>query len=510
MPGDFRPSNSPNPESPTSAGFSQYYRLTRNFSIGALLVISLAAAGLAVFVKESGQSQLEHMAERNNAALTQVFANDVWPRFADFIDDAETTSPEVIRRHPATAAIREQVRELMAGTDVLKVKLYDLSGMTAFSTEPSQIGGDYSQNSRYLKALRGGVASELEFRETFNAIDGPVRDRWVLSSYIPVRPNAAAGRPEGVAEIYTDVTELHANMVAAGQRQMALVAATFLVLFLLLLAIVVHADRQIRRHHQQNLKLTAGIARAEAASRAKSEFLANMSHELRTPLNAIIGFSEVIKDAVLGPMGEPRYASYARDIHDAGRHLLSVINDVLDLVKVETGKMHVTPEAFDLNESVAGVIAILRDKAREADIALIPELPQVPVIMNTDHAKVRQMLINLVANGIKFTESGGKVFIRATTETSSDTVRVTIEDTGIGIADQDMPVALAPFGQVDSTLDRTYEGTGLGLPLSKEFAECLGGSLTIRSTPGRGTAVIIDLPRNYQAKGAPCSVARAA
>jgi signal transduction histidine kinase/HAMP domain-containing protein len=231
---------------------------------------------------------------------------------------------------------------------------------------------------------------------------------------------------------------------------------------------------------------------AEAASRAKSAFLANMSHELRTPLNAIIGFSEIMTRETLGPVGNPHYASYLDDILHSGRHLLSVINGVLDLAKSESGKMQLYRESVDLAAILAECASMMRDQCARGGIALdLADDDTVPTISG-DPAKLRQVFLNLLSNAVKFTNRGGAVALRL--ERRGDAALVEVRDTGIGIAAADIPLALSPFGQIDSKLARRYEGTGLGLPLAKELVERHGGTLSIESEPGRGTVVRVALP----------------
>jgi len=470
------------------------YRLTRNFALGALVVVALAATGFAAVYRSLAVAQLQRMADQNNAALTQTFANGVWPRFRDFIESAHGLAAEDIRAHPRTAALTATVAEIMAGTRVLKVKLYDLRGLTVFSTAPEQIGADYGDNPRFLGALAGRSVAELEHRERFGAIDGPRESLWVLSSYIPVRPAGAEREIEGVAEIYSDVTDIQAYIRHNELTLIAVVGLGFLLVFLLLLGIVAFAERQIRRYHRRSLELAASCARAEAASRAKSTFLANMGHELRTPLNAIIGFSELIRDAAYGPLGSGRYREAAADIHASGRHLLEIINDVLDLVQAEAGTMAVARGGFDAAELVREVARLLAEQAEAAGIELATRIPQGPVRIESDEAKVRQILLNLAGNAIDFTPAGGAVSIALRFEREPGGIELVVSDSGIGIAPEDIPKALAPFSQIDDGLARKRDGTGLGLPLSRTFAELLGGSLEIDSRPGGGTRVSVVLP----------------
>jgi signal transduction histidine kinase len=231
---------------------------------------------------------------------------------------------------------------------------------------------------------------------------------------------------------------------------------------------------------------------AETANRAKSEFLANMSHELRTPLNAILGFAEIIRERLLGPVAD-RYAEYANDIHSSGTHLLGIINDILDLSKVEAGRLELVEEIVDVQSIVRSVVLLLRERVGTAGLALKVELPDALLLLRADERKLKQVLMNLLSNAVKFTPAGGEILIRVHVEPHRGVV-IEVRDSGIGIAPENIARALSPFGQVDSRLSRRYEGTGLGLPLARALAELHGGSLELASTPGQGTTVRIILP----------------
>ncbi len=232
---------------------------------------------------------------------------------------------------------------------------------------------------------------------------------------------------------------------------------------------------------------------AELASRSKTEFLANMSHELRTPLNAIIGFSDILMGQIFGPLGDTRYGDYARDIRDSGLHLLNLINDVLDVSKVEFGKVELIEETVDIVAVVESCARLMRDRADAAGIRLVQELPPGLPQLQADSRRLKQILLNLLSNAVKFTPSGGRVTIRAGQHATGG-FRLIVEDTGIGIAQQDLEKAMRPFGQIDSRLARKYQGTGLGLPLARSMAELHGGKLELDSAPGQGTTATIWLP----------------
>jgi len=232
---------------------------------------------------------------------------------------------------------------------------------------------------------------------------------------------------------------------------------------------------------------------AEAASAAKSRFLANMSHELRTPLNAIIGFSEILAGQLFGPLGNPKYAEYSGDILYSGRHLLDVINAVLDLSRSEAGKMELKPQTLDLAQILRECTGMISDQCTAAGLTLTVVGIDRPLAVSGEVAKLRQVFLNLLSNAVKFTPSGGAIAVSASDDGGS--VRVTVADTGIGMSPQDVQVALTPFGQVDNRLERKFEGAGLGLPLANTFIGLHGGTLQIESAPGQGARITVRLAR---------------
>ena len=238
------------------------------------------------------------------------------------------------------------------------------------------------------------------------------------------------------------------------------------------------------------------ISRDESvfANRTKSEFLANMSHELRTPLNAILGFSELMGSGTLGPLGNPKYEEYAKDINDSGRHLLALIDDILDLSKVEAGRLELDEEDIDVARAIRSCMVLVKERARNGGVKLITDIPHGLPALRADQRKLKQILVNLLSNAVKFTPADGEVTLKVWSRPDSGYVFQVI-DTGIGIALADIPTALSPFGQIDSQLDRKFEGTGLGLPLTKSLVEVHGGSLDLQSEVGAGTTVTVRFPK---------------
>ena len=254
-------------------------------------------------------------------------------------------------------------------------------------------------------------------------------------------------------------------------------------------AFITDASPRIRA--EENLR--EAKRQAEIANRAKSDFLANVSHELRTPLNAIIGFSEIIKMQMFGAIGQALYAEYARDIHSSGQHLLAIINDILDLSKIEAGRFQLHPEPVSVAGLFEDCTRLVHERANAAGLKLVRHIePGLPVLF-VDKRAAKQILINLLGNAIKFTPQGGQVTLAA--DPGEDAlVALSVADTGIGIPPEHIATALAAFGQVDNPLSRAQQGTGLGLPIVKSLVELHGGRFAIESEVGKGTRVIAQLP----------------
>ncbi len=780
------------------------FRLLRYFSIASAVALIAVLIALVYLYRDHAMEHLVDMAEGQNISLARSLANNLWPRFSHYTMTVPETDGDKLRARPETAEIDEAVRTLTAGLPVLKVKIYNLDGRTIYSSQPSQIGADKSNNRGFLRsALAGKPESKFSVRENFSALSGEVFNRSLVESYLPIWGDDDA--IEGVFELYTDVTSMAAEINQDTDRLTVGLLITFALLYGVLFVIVRRADRILKRqyahqleyreqvevkntslereiderkrveealerltrqnelilnsagegiygldlaghttfinpaaakmigwgleeligkaphailhhtkpdgspypreecpiyaafrdgavHHvddevfwrkdgtsfpveyvstpirddngkltgavvifrditnrkaaeealreseeqfrnliqgsiqgvlihregkplfanqaladifgydgpeeilalpsvgmlkakrererlaiyseermqhgsapvryefegvqkdrthiwlenfvtlvvwngesaiqstsvditerkhlQQELDLrlaqvemaqmayerqgeelaamaealTSAYDQAEAANRAKSEFLAAMSHELRTPLNAILGFSELMASGALGPLGNPKYEEYTKDINDSGRHLLSLINDILDLSKVESGVQELVEDDIEVPKVTEAVLRLVRQRAKEREVELELELPDGLPLLRADKRALTQILANLLTNAIKFTDPGGKVTLRGWCKMDSGFV-FQIADTGIGIAPEDIQKAFAQFGQIDSDLNRKYEGTGLGLPLTKALVELHGGSLDLQSEVGAGTTVTVRFPK---------------
>jgi signal transduction histidine kinase len=240
-------------------------------------------------------------------------------------------------------------------------------------------------------------------------------------------------------------------------------------------------------------RLLKAKEQAELANRSKSEFLANMSHELRTPLNAIIGFSDLMRREIKGPLGDESYRGYAYDIQSSGHHLLNIINDILDLSKIEAGRFQLLLEELDLNDILGVCVRMIDERLQDAGLTLLMQTLRERIMVRVDSRVMQQIVLNLLSNAVKFTPRGGTIIVSASHD-EGEGLCLAVKDTGIGIAAADMELVLQPFGQVEGAMNRKFKGTGLGLPLAKSLVEMHGGKLLLESELSVGTTVSVILP----------------
>ena len=291
----------------------------------------------------------------------------------------------------------------------------------------------------------------------------------------------------GYVSVGTDITNIKRHEVKLMESERRLMATV---------ADLRHSQQKLERQAEEVADLAEKYAeektRAEEANQAKSKFLANMSHELRTPLNAIIGFSEIMGSGMFGPLGSDKYREYCHDIHQSGQYLLDVINDVLDMSKIEAGRIRLDAEPVDLEPFLNDAMRVVSGRANDKRLKLTARIGR-GIRLTADHRLLKQIVLNLLSNAVKFTPEGGRITIRARA-TAGGWVSVSIADTGIGIPEDALARLGRPFEQVESQLTKSHQGSGLGLAIAKSLTELHQGTMRIRSTPGRGTMVLLRLP----------------
>jgi hypothetical protein len=371
------------------------FRLTRNFALLSAVVLVAAALGLSLFYHRWAVQQMVAEAEQSNVTAARLLANDLRSDNAALLTRLSALPADQLAAQPEINWLAGRVTALVTGASIIRIKIYDKAGRTLFSTDRSQIGSDESDDGGVISALKGIVASEFDHANTFSAFEGTITDRDIISSYVPIYGDDR--QVIGVFEVYDDVT---AFVAAIDHFTIWLIGITVGVAALangILIAIVGRGDRLLQRQHEKSLELTRNVARAEAANKEKSEFLANMSHELRTPLNAIIGFSDLILQKAFGPLGDARYVGYVGDIHDAGEHLLSIINNILDLTKIELGRMVLKNQDVEPANLLRDTARMIEPALAGRDITLEIVTPEDPTPLLVDGAKLKQCLLNLLS-----------------------------------------------------------------------------------------------------------------
>jgi signal transduction histidine kinase/HAMP domain-containing protein len=436
----------------------------RYATVGATALALLLAAAITLFLRRRIIRPLSSAAAVADRIARGELQTEIPPGGAD----------ETGALLKSMTVMQDSIREMMACETSLRLSAESrLSAALETSREgvilaapDGRIALANSSLRGFFPAIAGSLVSGADFAEALRLIQGQL---------------AGSQKQPGNADL-TDHAELE---LADGRWVRITASATSDGGSIMLLS-----DFTLVKEREESLR--SATRAAEAANAAKTRFLANMSHELRTPLNAIIGFSEIINSQLFGTVGNDRYLDYSGDIMRSGRHLLDVINSVLDLAKSESGKMNLDIRDTDMGEVLKDCIPMVREQIAQAGLNFEVSGLDCPLPLLGDPAKLRQIFLNLLSNALKFTPAGGRVWLEA--KRTAEGIAVTVGDSGIGMSPEDIEVAMQPFGQVDNRLERRYEGTGLGLPLTRAFVELHGGAMRFDSARDQGTRITVTFP----------------
>lgn len=477
---------------------------------GFLVVLTLLSG---VYLKHSFvENIVKTSSEDESTFIANTFTRSIWNRFYPAMASLYDFPRSDWDIYPHFILFQNETNKIFEGNiDILKIRLISPTGVEIYDSTPQL---NYSVKPNLLKFIDGHKSLEdllhLSQREQSrqSAINyAIVRDgnsetkKNLLTSYIPIRvtevfpgTNELAAKANAILEITYDINN---SINKLETLQFSIIFIITCALSILTGAIFLYsqkAEMVLDKQQEASLEMAAAKSNAEAESRSKSQFLANVSHELRTPLNAIIGFSEIISSESMGPIGNEQYKEFIRDIHTSGVHLLSLINDILDFSKAEENKLTVEIEQVDLSKLAKVCIRMVMPRAEEAKVSIIDEIPAEHIKLMADNKRLKQAILNILSNSVKFTPEGGAITIKTFKDPDTHQAFIEISDTGVGMAPQDLARALSPFGQVDNKLSRRYEGTGLGLPLTKKLVELMKGRFDIRSESGVGTTVSLAFP----------------
>ncbi len=482
-----------------------YFRV---FALISLIVVVGFVAISGTLFRDVAMENVRDIIERNNKSIAEGYIESVWKEYSKVIAVFNSNSAE---KNKSDSELQKSLQNFGLDTvnyfkkmPVLRVNIYNSAG-TLLLTSNVVAGKVINANfaSPDIKFIQSQFRRTIAVSQVIDKV--PLQNdeqAIILQTLLPIiiseMKDGVAARSEGVIELLADLSTTQENLTNAQLMGSIYVIGFFLLYLGFLFIMARRAEVIITKQHETNVELASAAAIAQSENRDKSQFLANISHELRTPLNAIIGFSEIIKNNSAKAMDEETLDGYINDIHTSGVHLLSLINDILDYSKAEAGKLEMEVTEVNLNKLVHNCVRLVTPRAEAAQVGLVEALPKEVLNISTDSKKFKQILLNLLSNAIKFTPAGGEVRITAWANINDDTYMFEVRDSGIGIAPKDISRAMAPFGQVDNALSRKYEGTGLGLPLTKKFVELMGGKFEIESEVGVGTTIRFSVPREIK------------
>lgn len=486
------------------------FPLFRYYVVVSGIAITVATALLTYDHFRTANNELLLHTGMSNQALAQSFANSFWPNFDQRINRFVETGEEPSESHPLTRSIDDFVRTVVARTPILKVKVYGPNGITIYSSEPSQIALDVSENPNFKSVLEKQISlSTTSFRDQFWSFDGQVQDRHLVETYHPIlNENQNVG---AIFEVYRDVTHEYDAIFRDSLRTGLTIFSLLFLLYVILSFIVYRADKTIKNQYIAIKKSSSDLEKqtdnlrqakedAQAASRAKSEFLAAMSHEIRTPMTGVSGFADLLLEEALPSQSREK----VQKIKSSANALLTIINDILDISKIDAGKLEIERINFR-PANIANEVKQLFDETcpphKKKQLSIILEVADdFPSVVCADPSRLRQILINLMGNAVKFTHEGS-VRLLCEKAPNGQSLKFSVTDTGIGIDEATQERLFDDFVQADASVSRKYQGSGLGLAICNRLVGIMNGQIGLISKPGEGSTFWFTLPYEAPKEG---------
>lgn len=459
---------------------------TLNILVFFLIIILLTGGGLAAYWVH--RDDLAAQETERHEAIVRGFASTVWKTHSYKIVPLLAGNPKALADNINVAVFASDLTTYFNAMPPVSLNVYAPSQLLLMSFD---LSGKNPPPAPPAELLTRAAKTKVPVNRIIDDANG----RMQVQSVVPV---VGDGQVQLLMVVTGDVSVANATYVMSQLVLLGGSIAALLLVFVLGYLNIRRAENLIAKQFEENASLIAMAATAKEENQQKSQFLANITHELRTPLNAIIGFSDILRNEFVPGPGQSNHTNYIGDIHSAGTHLLSLINDILDFSKAEAGKLELEVTEVNAVKMIQNCLRLMQPRAEIAQVRLVEALPKDPIILTTDGKKFKQVLLNLLSNAVKFTPPNGKVQVSAWVDLSEDAWVFEVRDSGIGIAPKDISRAMSPFGQVDNALSRKFEGTGLGLPLTKKFVELMGGHFSIDSELNKGTTVTFSLPRQLK------------
>lgn len=475
------------------------FKLLRFFTITSLVAFIIVAVLLGLFYRDSAVGDLLIIGESQNVSLTQTFANNIWSDYADFLIELPSEiDGQTLQTDPHILGLHQRILGAMQNTSIVKVKIYNLQGLTLFSTESRQIGEDKSANLGYLSARNGEVASELTHRDTFSAFEEEIVDRDLLSSYIPIRTNPESPI-EGVFEVYTDVTPFQ-DQINNTQRTITIgVSLIMALLYIILFFIIRQADTIMKEQYKERQLAAETLRRAkeeaEKANRAKTEFISTVSHELRSPMTAIDGYIGLVNSGKVGDLNQKQRAFLTTARNNLG-FMNQIVSDLSDISRIEANHFRLEIQSIDPIEVVKETAATFeRQFAFKQQNLVIESEINLPDVL-ADRLRLIQILSNLLSNAHKYTPDGGLVILNMETaeKENQPVVQFKVKDSGIGIGEDEKSRIFEKFFRSADREALKVHGTGLGLNLTRHLVNLHQGQIWFESQLRQGSTFYFTIP----------------